>query len=272
MTQKYFHLHMISDATGETLNAISKSVTVQFPTIQPVEHLYSLVRTSEQMSRVLREIEAAPGIVLFTLVDRELRDQLEQASEALNVPSISVLDPALSALRSYLGAESIPKIGGQHRTNESYFKRIEAVTYSLSHDDGNQTDELNEADVVLIGVSRTSKTPTSMYLANRGLKTANVPLVNNIPLPEILFRIKNPLIICLIASVDYLVQIRKTRLNSLNVNQESDYIDKAQIISEIRTCREIAAINDWPVIDVTRRSIEETAASILNLYNEHHEI
>ncbi|PLX33137.1 MAG: phosphoenolpyruvate synthase regulatory protein [Hyphomicrobiales bacterium] len=271
MAQKYFHLHLISDATGETLNAISKSVTVQFPSIQPIEHLYSLVRTPEHMSRVLREIQSAPGIVLFTLVDQELRKHLERSCEAFDIPAIAVLDPALSALRSYLGAESIPKIGGQHRTNESYFKRIEAVTYSLSHDDGNQTDELDDADIVLIGVSRTSKTPTSIYLANRGLKAANVPLVNNIPLPEILFRIENPLIVCLIASVDYLIQIRKTRLSSLNASQESDYIDKSQIISEIRTSREIAAINDWPVIDVTRRSIEETAASILNLYNERHE-
>lgn len=271
MAQKYFHLYMISDATGETLNAISRSITVQFPSIQPVEHLYSLIRTPEQMSRVLRDIEAAPGIVLFTLVDGDLRQQLEQASQNLNVPAIPVLDPALTALRSYLGAESIPKIGGQHRTNKSYFKRIEAVTYSLSHDDGNLTDELNDADIVLIGVSRTSKTPTSIYLANRGLKAANVPLVNNIPLPDILFRLKKPLIVCLIASVDYLVQIRKTRLNSLNASQESDYIDKAEIIAEIRTSREIAAINDWQVIDVTRRSIEETAASILNLYNEHHD-
>lgn len=271
MSQKYFHLHLISDATGETLNAISKSVTVQFPTVRPIEHLYALVRTTEQLSRVLREIEDAPGIILFTLVDRELRDQLERACEAMNVPAIPVLDPALAALRSYLGAESIPKIGGQHRTNESYFDRIEAVTYSLSHDDGHLAHELGEADIVLIGVSRTSKTPTSLYLANRGLKTANVPLVNNIPLPDILYHIKKPLIVCLIASVDYLMHIRKTRLHSLNAKTDSDYVDKTQIISEIRTSREIAAIQDWPVIDVTRRSIEETAASVLNLYNEHNE-
>lgn len=271
MAQKFFHLHLISDATGETLNAVSKSVTVQFPSVQPIEHLYALVRTEEQMSRTLREIEDAPGIVLFTLVDQDLRNQLERACENLNIPAVPILDPALATLRSYLGAESIPKIGGQHKTNESYFRRIEAVTYSLSHDDGNLTDELGEADIVLIGVSRTSKTPTSIYLANRGLKTANVPLINNIPLPDVLFKIKKPLIACLIASVDYLIQIRKTRLNTLNASKESNYIDKDQIVAEIRTSREIAAINDWPVIDVTRRSIEETAASILNLYNEHHQ-
>ena len=265
--KKFFHLHLISDATGETLSTIANSVTVQFPSVQPIQHLYALVRTDDELSSVLREIESAPGIVFYTIVDKDIRKTLESACDRMNIPAISVLDHIFSALRSYLGAESKPRIGGQHRTNKHYFNRIEALTFSMTHDDGQMISDINSADIVLVGVSRTSKTPTSIYLANRGYKTANIPLVNEIALPEPLYAATAPLIVCLIASPDYIVQIRKNRMKSLHVENDTSYIDKQAVIREIRHSREIAALNDWPVVDVTRRSIEESAATILNIYH-----
>jgi hypothetical protein len=261
----FFHLHLVSDATGETLNAIAKAVTVQFATVSPVEHVYPLVRTPRELDRVLAAIEEEPGIVLFTLVDQILRQQLEDECKALGIPAIAVLDPVHAALRSYLGAESTPRIGGQHELNAEYFSRIDALNFTMMHDDGQMFDEIEQADVVLVGVSRTSKTPTAIYLANRGIKTANIPIVSGIPLPETLFVATSPLIVGLIASPERIVQIRRNRLLSLNVDENTDYVDKRAVAQEVADARRLFARNRWPMIDVTRRSIEETAAAIMTL-------
>ena len=267
----YFHLHLVSDATGETLNAIAKAVTVQFATVSPIEHAYPLVRTTRELTRVLKAIEEEPGIVLFTLVDDDLRQQLEDACRSIGSPAIAVLDPVHAALRSYLGAESTPRIGAQHELNAEYFSRIDALNFSLIHDDGQLFEEVDEADIVLVGISRTSKTPTSIYLANRGLKTANIPIVSGIPLPDTLFATDRPLIVGLVASPERIVQIRRNRLLSLNADDNTDYVDKRAVAAEVAEARRLFARRRWPVIDVTRRSIEETAAAILNLYRKRQE-
>ena len=270
MTEKpkiFFHLHLVSDATGETLNAIAKAACAQFDMVEPVEHIYALVRSRKQVDRVMAEIETSPGVVLYTMMNDELRERLEEKAKDLQMPCISVLDPVLSTLRNYLGTELSHKPGGQHILDADYFARIEALRYTMAHDDGQAAADLDDADVILVGVSRTSKTPTCIYLANRGIKAANVPVVPNVPLPAELEDVERPLVVGLTLSPDRLVQIRRHRLLSLNQNDETDYVDIDKIREETMQARKLFARYGWPVIDVTRRSIEESAAAILNLYN-----
>ena len=181
--QRTFHLHMISDSTGETLTVIAKAVRVQYAQVRAIEHLHPLVRSRRELERVLNDVEAAPGIVLYTLFNRELADELEKSCKRLNVPCVLALKPILQVFESYLGTPSTPTVGGQHVLDADYFRRIEALNFTMLHDDGQLPQNLNDADIILIGISRTSKTPTSIYLANRGFKTANVPLVAGVPLP-----------------------------------------------------------------------------------------
>jgi regulator of PEP synthase PpsR (kinase-PPPase family) len=263
--RSYFHLHLISDATGETLNAVAKAVTVQYRTVIPVEHVYPLVRNRKQLDRVLQAIENEPGIVLFTLVDSHLRRNLEESCMKLGMPSVAVLDPVHAAVKSYLGAEWSPLVGAQHVLDTEYFERIEALNYTMLHDDGQIPQSLETADVVLVGVSRTSKTPTSIYLANRGIKTANIPFVNGIPLPAELDNLSHPLVVGLIASPERIIQIRRNRLLALNADSNTDYVDKQAVSEELTAAKRLFARRQWPVIDVTRRSIEETAAAIMDL-------
>ncbi len=267
-TDRYFHLHLVSDATGETLNAVAKAATVQYASFRSIEHVHALVRSEKQLNRILTEIENAPGIVFFTLVNQDLRKKLETRCEALGVPTIAILDPVIEVLSAYLNTESIPQIGGQHVLNAEYFRRIDALNFTMAHDDGQMTEDIDTADLVLIGISRTSKTPTSIYLANKGVKTANIPLVPNIPLPPQLEKITKPLVVCLIASTERIIQIRRNRLLSLNQMQETEYIDRGKIAEELKYARTLSARNNWPIVDVTRRSIEETAAGILNLLSK----
>lgn len=265
---RFFHLHLVSDATGETLTAVANAATVQFADFQPIQHVHALVRNMRQLERVVSAIEAAPGVVLFTLVNEEVRKALESRCRDIDVPSVSVLDPVMGMLATYLNAKSKSLIGGQHALNADYFKRIDALNFTMMHDDGQHTDNIDKADIVLIGISRTSKTPTSIYLANRGIKTANIPLVLGVPLPRILETATHPLIVGLVASSERILQIRRNRLLSLNEREETNYVDKKVIAEELTFARKICARHDWPVIDVTRRSIEETAAAVLNLYAE----
>ncbi len=269
--KKFFHLHLVSDATGETLNTVARAATSHYSDFQPIEHVYALVRSQRQQQRVLRNIEANPGIVLFTIVNPELRRQLEESCLALDVPAISILDPIITSLASYLNAESRPKTGAQHKMNAEYFRRIEAMNFTIIHDDGQHTEDLENADVVLIGISRTSKTPTSIYLANRGIKTANVPLVPQIPLSKHLETLKTPVVVGLVATPERISQIRKNRLITLNEERETSYVDKSTITEEIAFARKLCNRHQWPIIDVTRRSIEETAAAILNIYHQRQE-
>jgi hypothetical protein len=267
--RNYFHLHLVSDATGETLIAVSRAVTAQYQGVASIEHVYPLVRTSAQLERAMTEIEAAPGIVLFTLVDEELSKALENFCVEIGLPCLSVLQPIFGLFQSYLGTASTSRPGAQHLLNAEYFKRIDALNFTMLHDDGQQTDNLEKADVLLLGVSRTSKTPTSIYLANRGIKTANIPLVPNVPLSKAIEELQNPLIVGLIASPERIVQIRQNRLLALNVDQETPYVDRMSVAEEVAQSRRLFSQHGWPVIDVTRRSIEETAAAIIDLYKEH---
>jgi len=266
--KRVFHLHLVSDATGETLNTVARAACAQYEDARPIEHVYALVRGPKQLERVLGEIEAAPGIVMFTMVNDELRARLERRCAELQSPCISVLDPAMLALGQYLGKESSHKPGSQHIMDAEYFGRITALNFTMAHDDGQSAGDLNDADVILLGVSRTSKTPTCIYLANRGIKAANIPIVPGAVLPADLETAEHPLIVGLTTSPDRLVQIRKNRLLSLHEKADTDYVEPEVVAEEVAFARKLFARNGWPVIDVTRRSIEETAAAVLNLYNE----
>ena len=269
MGRSYFHLHLVSDSTGETLIATSRAAAAQYQGVASIEHVYPLVRTLAQLERVITEIENAPGIVLFTLVDSDLSRRLEESCQASGSPCLSVLGPILNLFKSYLGQSSTPRAGAQHMLNADYFKRIDALNFAMMSDDGQLPENLDGADIVLVGVSRTSKTPTSIYLANRGYKTANVPLVPHAPLPRRLLDLYRPLIVGLIASAERIVQIRQNRLLSLNADAQTEYVDKASVAEEVAASRRLFAERSWPVIDVTRRSIEETAAAVLDLYRAH---
>jgi [pyruvate, water dikinase]-phosphate phosphotransferase / [pyruvate, water dikinase] kinase len=265
----YFHLHLVSDATGETLTTVARAATAQYTKMTPVEHVYPLVRTQKQLARVLAEIEEAPGIVLYTLLEEDLVERLEKTCREVSVPCLSILGPVLQLLQSYLGTETSHRVGAQHTLNAEYFKRIDALNYSMLHDDGQHIDGLEEADVVLVGVSRTSKTPTSIYLANRGVKTGNVPLVPGIALAPQVEELSRPLVVGLYASPERIVQIRQNRLLGLRVQQDDDqYIDRKAVAEEVAYSRRLCAKHNWPSIDVTRRSIEETAAAVLSLLVE----
>jgi [pyruvate, water dikinase]-phosphate phosphotransferase / [pyruvate, water dikinase] kinase len=265
----FFHLHLVSDATGETLITIARAAAAQYATVAPIEHIYPLVRTQKQLDRVISEIEAAPGIVLYTMLDSELAKRLEANCREFSLPCMSILDPVLSLFHSYLGAESTKRVGAQHTLNAEYFKRIDALNYTMLHDDGQYTDDLEHADVVLTGVSRTSKTPTSIYLANRGVKTANVPLVPNMPVPVQLEQLTAPLVVGLYASPERIVQIRQNRLLGLKAQQDDSlYVDRQAVAEEVAFSRRLCAKHNWPSIDVTRRSIEETAAAVMALLTE----
>ncbi|RZJ46817.1 MAG: kinase/pyrophosphorylase [Brevundimonas sp.] len=265
----YFHVHLVSDSTGETLNAMAKAVVARFDGVIPIEHIYALVRSDRQMERVLEEIAAAPGVVLHTLVDRELREQLEEGCRRLDMPQIAALDPLETVLSRYLGAALAPRVGAQHALSTEYFDRIAALDFAMAHDDGQgTTEQLETADVVLCGVSRTSKTPTCIYLAHRGIRAANVPLVPGQEDGERLVQLKNPLVIGLTVSPDRLVQIRRNRLDGLNANHASTYVDHDSVREETVKARRAFERRGWPVIDVTRRSVEETAAAIINVLNE----
>ena len=260
----YFHVHLVSDSTGETLNAMLKATASQFAAAKPLEHIYALIRSRAQMERTLAEIEASPGLVLYTVINPDLRRYLEIRCSELQTPAISVLDPLLNAFTEYLGLEQSLRPGAQHQLDDAYFKRIGALDYTLSHDDGQMMWDLEPADVVLVGVSRTSKTPTCMYLANRGIKAANVPLVPTSDPPSELFSLRKPLVIGLIASPERLAQIRKSRLGGLQaVGAADEYSDLEVIRAEVLRAKRLYAKHRWPVIDVTRKSVEETAAAIL---------
>lgn len=265
---RFFQMHLISDATGETLNTVAKAAAAHYSDYQPIEHIYALVRTPKQMQRALSEIERQPGIVLFTIIDKHIRQLLEEYCSRIGVPCISILDPVISSLARYLNAESRPQIGRQHALNAEYFRRIDALNFTMSHDDGQNADELEKADVVLIGISRTSKTPTSIYLAQRGIKTANIPIVPGISIPDSLNRVSNTLIVGLTASAERIAQIRRQRLLSLQETDSTAYADPRLITNEIITMKKLCIDRNWPLIDVTRRSVEETAAAVLNLLND----
>jgi [pyruvate, water dikinase]-phosphate phosphotransferase / [pyruvate, water dikinase] kinase len=265
----YFHLHLVSDATGETLITVARAAAAQYANVSPVEHLYPMVRSKKQLDHVLAEISESPGLVLYTLLEENLIQSLEKQCRELGLPCMSVLGPILRLFESYLGTETVHRAGAQHVLNAEYFQRIDALNYSMLHDDGQHPEGLEEADVVLVGVSRTSKTPTSIYLANRGVKTGNVPLVPGVALAPQVEKLTRPLVVGLYASPERIVQIRENRLLGLRAHRDDDqYIDKKAVAEEVAFSRRLCAKHNWPSIDVTRRSIEETAAAVMRLLTE----
>jgi hypothetical protein len=265
----YFNVHLVSDSTGETLAGIMRATCAQFDYILPLEHSYFLVRSARQLERVVSEIAAAPGIVMFTLSNLEHRAMLEAACKTMNMPCVAVLDPVLDATSRYLGQELNHRVGASRKLNAEYFKRIDALDFAMYHDDGQQAIELSDADVILVGVSRTSKTPTSVYLAHRGVKAANVPMVPGVPLPPELFGEERPLVVGLLISADRLIHIRRNRLAAMKETRAGDYTDESAVRREVTEAQKLFEREGWPTIDVSRRSIEETAAAVLNLLAEH---
>lgn len=262
-----FHIHLISDSTGETTLGVLKASIVQFEGVAAQEHIWPMVRSSAQMEQVIEGIRQNPGPVIFTLVSTRTRQPLIEQCARMNIPCVSVLDPIIECLGNYLNRKTVNRPGGQHTLNAEYFDRIEALNYVMAHDDGQAAQNMTEADLVLIGVSRTSKTPTSVYLANHyGLKTANVPFVPGIQLPNEVFELGGTFIVGLTATPARLVQIRRNRLLMLNQEPKTAYVDIANVKAEIAEARKLCSRHAWPVIDVTRRSIEETAAAIFQLY------
>lgn len=264
-----FHLHLVSDATGETVTSVARACMVQFEGVTAVQHNWWLVRSQGQVERVIAGVEEHPGIVLFTLVDAGVRGVLEEACRQLKIPCIPVLDPVLATLSAYLRVEMQATPGRQYQLDAEYFARIDAMQYTLAHDDGQLLDDLETADIVLIGVSRTSKTPTCMYLANRGYKCANYPLVPGIALPEPLERLKRPLVVGLTKDPKSLSDIRRARLRLLNQEEESSYAQFETVREEVQAARRLFSRHGWPVVDVTRRSIEEASATIIQLHGRH---
>jgi regulator of PEP synthase PpsR (kinase-PPPase family) len=264
------HLHLLSDSTGETLENIAKAALAQFDDVETVRHFWPMVRTEAHLERILQEIAQSPGLVIFTLVNAATRRILESRCRALGLSAVAPLDPVNDALTRLLGQQAKARPGRQHVLDDAYFARVDAIQFTIAHDDGILADEWEEADIVLAGVSRSSKTPTSIYLANRGYKVANIPVVVESPPPAQLFRLERPLIVGLTTSADRLIQIRRNRLLSLGQGTDTSYVEEEAVVREIAFARRLFADRGWPVIDVTRRSIEETAAAIISLVNQRH--
>jgi hypothetical protein len=272
------NLHLVSDATGETLNSIARATVTQFEHVSIVYHRWSLIRTRFQLHRVLEGIEAEPGPVLSTVIDRALRADLESTCQRLGLAVVNVLDPVLSVLQETIGEQAQARPGRQYVLDADYFRRIDAMHFVLAHDDGQAQAGIAEADVLLVGVSRSSKTPTSFYLANRGIKAANVPLVPSLPEPP---GLANPCcpVIGLTLEAAALIEIRRHRLRLIAQGNASpaplrqdtsEYVDEAAVKAELLWARRLCVRRGWPVIDVTRRSIEETAATTLQLMDAWH--
>ncbi len=259
------HLHLVSDSTGETLESVVKAGLGQFEGVEAIKHFWPMVRSEGHLDRVIEEIGRRPGLVVYTLVNGEVRQRLETRCGALGLPLVSALDPIVTALSDMLGQRAMSRPGRQHVMDAAYFRRVDAINYTMVHDDGAQHDDWEEADIVLAGVSRSSKTPTSIYLANRGYKTANIPIVPQSPPPQSLFALQTPLVVGLTTSPNRLVEIRRNRLLTLGQAPDTAYVDMAVVEAEVAFARRLFADHEIPVIDVTRRSIEETAAAIINL-------
>lgn len=265
---KRIHLHLVSDSTGETLEMIAKAALAQFEGAEVVRHFWPMVRSRQHLDRIVPELTANPGLVLYTLVNPETRARLEEHCAHLALPAVAVLDAVTEALELALGREAHGRPGRQHLMDDAYFSRVDAIQFTIAHDDGIGWEDWEQADIVLAGVSRSSKTPTSIYLANRGYKVANIPLVVESPPPPKLFELKKPLVVGLTNSPERLVQIRRNRLLTIGEKASTDYIDAERVQAEVAYARRMFADRGWPVIDVTRRSIEETAAAIIRLLGE----
>ena len=262
------YIHLVSDATGATLQGLAQAGLAQFEAINPIERLWPLVRTKRQMDRVLKDIEEHKGLVFYTLVDQTMCRILEDFCAAHGVPCAAVMAPIIKGLESYLGQPSQNIAGLQHKLDDSYFKRIDAIDFAMGFDDGQNLEGIETADVILVGVSRTSKTPTCIYLARQGVRAANIPMVPHVPFPAHVLELKTPLFIGLTESADRLIELRSSRIK-VDQKQQSlfgnSYVDPEAVEDEVQSARKFFREHGWPIIDVTKRSVEETAAEILVL-------
>jgi regulator of PEP synthase PpsR (kinase-PPPase family) len=264
----HFDLHLVSDSSGETVTNIARACLVQYPDVEVTEHFWWLVRTPGQLIRVITGLKSAPGLVIFTLLDNAMRATLENACRELRMPAVSALDPVMQALGRTFKQQAKTDIGKQHVMDEGYFSRIDAMHFAMQHDDGQSMETLEGADIVLVGVSRTSKTPTCMYLANRGFKVGNIPLVPGQTVPDYVLAATKPLFVGLTREPKSLSDIRQSRLRLMKDDRGEQYADVDIVREEIADSRRLFTRMGWPVIDVTRRSIEETAATIIQLFNQ----
>ncbi|EFL89703.1 pyruvate, water dikinase regulatory protein [Ahrensia sp. R2A130] len=262
----FFHLHLISDSTGETLTTAARAAAAQYPNWQAVEHVTPLVRNEEQLDEALAGLDDQPGLVLYTMIDEALETRLVERCKSLAVPALNLLAPVIGMFDAFLGDTRTGTSGAQHVLDETYFSRLDGIRYAMAHDDGNLPDDLDSADVILIGISRTSKTPTSIYLGQRGVRCVNIPMVPGMELPEQITRLKKAKVVALVASVERILQVRENRLRAYDRDTEGDiYVDRASIQEELAWTRRLCQSNGWPMIDVSRRSVEETSAAILSL-------
>lgn len=265
---KTFYIHTISDSTGETLNSLMRSIMTQFEGVVYQHYNWPLIRTKGQVQRIIDIIKEKKGLVLYTIIDDNIEKYLKTQCSELNIRPISVLGRFIKEFANFFGVEPKEIVGRQHKLDEDYFARVDAIDFTFTHDDGQQTEDIEEADIIVIGVSRTSKTPTCVYLANKGYKVANIPFVKEELMPQNLKTIKNVLIVGLLISSERLSQIRKSRLSSLNEQRETDYVKQEQIEIELKAAKNYYQKNRWPIIDVTKKSVEEISANILQYFDE----
>jgi len=268
MEKKIINLHLISDSTGETLSSVARAVLSQFEKVESNDFIWSLIRTKPQLDRVLEAIAKKPGIVLYTIMHDDLVEELRKECYKLQLPCIPVLSHIIAEFSNYLKENISHAVGRQHLIDNEYFSRVDAISYTITHDDGQSVWDLYEADIIIIGVSRTSKSPTSVYLSCRGYKVANIPFVSIETIPNSLFEIKKPLIVGLIINPEKLAQIRQSRLTSIGQEVSSNYVEIESIKEEVAESRKLFNRLNCPVIDVTKRSVEETSAKIIQLLQE----
>jgi regulator of PEP synthase PpsR (kinase-PPPase family) len=268
MEKKIINLHLISDSTGETLSSVARAVLSQFEKVESNDFIWSLIRTKPQLDRVLEAISKKPGIVLYTIMHDDLVEDLRKECYKLQLPCIPVLSHIIAEFSNYLKENISHAVGRQHLIDNEYFSRVDAISYTITHDDGQSSWDLYEADIIIVGVSRTSKSPTSVYLSCRGYKVANIPFVSIETIPTSLFEIKKPLIVGLIINPEKLAQIRQSRLTSIGQEVSNNYVEIESIKEEIAESRKLFNRLNCPVIDVTKRSVEETSAKIIQLLQE----
>ncbi|MBL81984.1 MAG: phosphoenolpyruvate synthase regulatory protein [Rhodospirillaceae bacterium] len=267
MNHSLLHIHLVSDSTGETVHQVARAALAQFPDVQISEHIWTLVRSPAHVETIASALNRNPGILLYSVVDPEIRKSIEKLCIENNTPGLSVLDPLMDLLSSVLGYRQNIRPGGQHKLDKAYFDRMAAVEFAVNHDDGLNMDRLKDAQILLVGVSRTSKTPTSMYLANRGYRVANYALVPNVSFPmHLVENIPDLFVVGLTTDAKRLSLVRRNRLQHMSDSQNDSYADLDLINEELKSARRLFSNNKWPVLDVSRRSIEETAAAILHLY------
>ena len=261
-------IYLISDSTGETIDRIFLALKAQFKNFKYEDHTYSFTRTENQILKILNMAQKhSKAIILYTIVDSKLAKFLEEEAKKINIPCFGVLGDLILNFSKLLHQKATHIPSGQHVLDDEYFKRIEAIQFTMNHDDGNSINDIDKSDIVLLGVSRTSKTPTSIYLANRGFKISNVPLINKNSIPK--FLIENPSSICVVGLTtepERLIDIRKNRMSSIREMQSTDYTNLAKIRNEIENAKTTYKKYHWPIVDVTRKSVEETAASIIKIY------